>query len=274
MTNEFEFLGRVTIGQYLPLGSVLHRLDGRARILAAVFLLGALMFAPGFGGLLVGIVLITALLALGRIPLRYALRGLLPPLPFLLILAVLQMAFNVGRDELGPVFWRWGTWAFSWGDVRLGVLLLMRFCALILGLSLATFCISTSELVHGVDLLLRPLNRIHIHSHDFSMVLQVTLRFIPFLAQETERIAKAQASRGAEWGSGRGGLVQRARQVAPLIVPLFVTSLRRAENLALAMDARGYGNPAYTSMAVLRFGWRDTLALLLSGLAAVLIVAL
>jgi energy-coupling factor transport system permease protein len=113
-----------------------------------------------------------------------------------------------------------------------------------------------------LNALLRPLNAIGIPVSDFVMVIQITLRYFPLLAQSAERIAKAQASRGADWQPAGWNLVQRGRQIAPLIVPLFITSLRRAENMALAMDARGYGNlPARTSMAVLRFRSVDIIVL-------------
>ncbi len=105
------------------------------------------------------------------------------------------------------------------------------------------------------------------------MIVQVTLRFIPFLAQIAERIAKAQASRGAEWGTRKGGLIQRTRQLAPLVIPLFMTSLQRSETMAMAMEARGYGSqPKRSSMYVLHFGWQDALVILLSGIASVAIV--
>jgi energy-coupling factor transport system permease protein len=146
-----------------------------------------------------------------------------------------------------------------------GAMLLIRFCALILCLSLGSFILSTSELLQGLTRLLQPLNRIGVRTMDFIMVIQVTLRFLPFLAQSAERIAKAQASRGSDWGVKRKGFVNRIRQVVPMIIPLFITSLRRSENLALAMDARAYGVlPQRTSMTELDFKWRDAVAVLLS----------
>jgi energy-coupling factor transport system permease protein len=267
--SEFEFMQRVTIGQYLPTGSVLHRLDPRARIVIFTLLLGALTFTPSGWGLLLGLAVVSAGLLWARIPLRYAFKGLLPPMPFLLMLAVMQVFLHPGRSEtalftLGPL-------VLSSGGLVAGGMLVLRFATLILGLSLSSFTLSTSELILGLNRLLRPFSRLGLPVQDLVLMIQVTLRFVPFLMQAAERIAKAQASRGAAWGKGSGGPLRRARLVLPLIVPLFLTSLRRAENLALAMDARGYGGPAErTSMTELRFNGRDWLALA----AVVLLTAL
>ena len=141
-----------------------------------------------------------------------------------------------------------------------GIILLLRFASLVLWLSLSSFTLSISELLLGLHLLLRPLGRLGLPVEDLVLIVEVTLRFIPFLTQSAERIVKAQASRGAAWGKGSGDLLQRVRQALPMIVPLFLNSLRRAENMALAMDARGYGgSAARTSMYELHFRFVDWL---------------
>ncbi|MDZ4159101.1 MAG: energy-coupling factor transporter transmembrane component T, partial [Anaerolineaceae bacterium] len=201
--SEFEFLRNITIGQYLPTGSSIHRLDTRARILSAAIILTAVTLAPRLQGLLLGFVVILALLAAARIPLGYALRGLLPPLPFLLALAGLQVLFNP-RPEISPVLLDVGPLLVKVTDLLAGAKLLVRFGALVLGLSLTSFCVSTSEMIHGLESLLSPFRRLRLPTHDLVLTVQITLRFIPFLAQSAERIAKAQASRGADWGAGRG----------------------------------------------------------------------
>jgi len=270
MQNEFEFLRFVTIGQYLPTGSVIHRLDPRTRLIATVLFLAAITFTVQRWGL--GLALVTVLVTLGlaRIPLSYALRGLLPPLPFLLILGLLQVFFSPQANQ-SPALFQAGPVAITGAGLWAGAALLLRFASLILGLSLASACLSTTEMVRGLEALLRPLTRLGLPTHEVVLVIQVTLRFLPFLAQAAERIAKAQASRGADWGTGRGGLLRRVRQALPLIVPLFLTGLRRAENLALAMEARGYsgGQGRRTSMVELHFHAADGLALaLVVGVAA------
>lgn len=271
--HNFEFLRMVNIGQYLPLDSTLHRLDARARILMYLLILMAATFTAQPAGLLFALLVVLILLSIGRIPLNFALRGLLPPLPFLLILAVLQVFVSIRPSSALPLFELGIFKIYASGLISAGMLLL-RFCVLILALSLSSFTLSTSEMIHGLESLLTPFSRFGLPVHDLVMVLQVTIRFIPFLAIAAERIAKAQASRGAEWGVRRGNVFQRVRQIVPLIVPLFLTSLRRAETMALAMDARAYGStPRRTSMHTMHFGWKDAAALLLgAGCAAVILI--
>jgi energy-coupling factor transport system permease protein len=271
---EFDFASRVTIGQYIPGSSIIHRLDPRARIVMTAILLAAAVFAPRLPGLALALVVLLIGLALARIPIGFALKGLLPPLPFLLLLVIINALFGLYEDA-PPVLLTVGPLVLTLGDVIGSLILLLRFTVLILLLSLSTFTLSTSEMIHGVDSLLAPLSRLGLPLRDFSMMLQITLRFIPFMTQAAERIAKAQAARGAAWGEGRGGLLQRVRQVVPLIVPLFVSSLRRAENLAVAMDARGFsGGADRSSMISYHFRWRDAAAIALVALAAVAIVLL
>jgi energy-coupling factor transport system permease protein len=210
---------------------------------------------------------------LGRIPLRYALRGVMTPLPFLAILAVLQVFFNPHLPG-SPVVIAVGQVVVTLADLAIGARLLARFFALILGLGLASFTLSTSEMTSGLNSLLAPLARLKLPVQDFVMMVQVTLRFLPLLAQTAERIAKAQASRGADWDA-RGNLLARVRQILPMIVPLFLISLHRAENMALAMDARAYGSAAVrTSLTQFQFTWKDGLALALAGAAALAVLVL
>ncbi len=284
--NDFEFQRFVTIGQYLPTGSVIHHLDPRVRLVAGALLLLAITFSPHPVGLSIALLTILGTLKLAQVPLKYALRGLLPPLPFMLFLALLQGFFGFQRSPTTLA----GTLTFQlelfnahlqllipWSRILGPLMLLMRFAALILGISLISFCISTTELVRGLASLLKPLRRLGLSTHDFILMTQVALHFLPILAREAEHIAKAQASRGAEWGitskkgSGRGlfKLLARVRQALPLLVPLFLTALHRAENLALTMEARGYSatiDPEATrsSMVTLHFRWKDGIALIIA----------
>jgi energy-coupling factor transport system permease protein len=270
--SNFEFSRNLSIGQYLPLDSVIHRLDPRARILGAVFILGTVTLESHLPGLLAGLVFVLLGLILARIPLAHALRGLIPPLPFLIILGILQLFFNPYRDTVPAWFTILGD-TISSADLLASLTLILRFAVLILGLSLISYCLSTSELAHGLEALLKPLESIGLPTYDLVMVVQVALRFLPYLGQTAERIAKAQASRGGEWGSGKGGFIARAQQVIPLIVPMFLVSLRRADNLALAMDARGYGGKARrTSMVELHFRRKDFLAVVIAVAASAVII--
>ena len=269
--NNFEFMQRMTFGQYLPTGSPLHRLDARARIVIFAAFLAAVTVVKGVPGLVLSLLLACIGLLLARIPLGYALKGLLPPLPFLVILAVIQVLMR-SRGTEAALFQFWVLRVTAQGLLE-GSILLLRFASLVLWLSLSSFTLSISELILGLNLLLRPLRRLGLPVDDIVLMVQVTVRFIPFLTQSAERIVKAQASRGAAWGKGSGGLLKRVRQALPMIVPLFLNSLRRAENLALAMDARGYGGSAVrTAMHELKFRFVDWLAVGGSMLLAVLIV--
>ncbi len=270
--HNFEFLRMVNIGQYLPLQSMLHRLDPRARILIYLSIIAAATFTRHALGLAIALAVVLLGLWLGRIPFRFALRGLIPPLPFLAILAVLQI-FLAPHPADATTLYAVGPVKIYLAGLISAAMLLLRFTVLILGLGLASYTLSTSEMIHGLESLFAPLANLGIPTHDLVMVMQVTIRFIPFLAQSAERIAKAQASRGADWGTRKGGLLARTRQVIPLMLPLFLNSLRRAETMALAMDARGYATVARrTSMMVMHFAWKDVLAILLGVAVSVAIL--
>ncbi|MEW6178796.1 MAG: energy-coupling factor transporter transmembrane component T [Chloroflexota bacterium] len=270
--HNFEFLRMVNIGQYLPLDSFLHRLDARARIVVYLMILMAATFTARPLGLFFALLVVLILLRVGRIPLSFAFRGLLPPLPFLLILALLQVFVSIRPPDVRPLMEFGVLKIYASGLLSAGMLLL-RFCVLILALSLSSFTLSTSEMIHGLQSLLAPFARLGLPVHDLVMVFQITIRFIPFLAMAAERIAKAQASRGAEWGVRKGNFFQRVRQVIPLIVPLFLTSLRRAEIMALAMDARGYGSTARrTSTYTMQFAWKDGAAIAAGAVTAIVIL--
>ncbi len=272
--SDFEFSRYVTIGQHLPTGSIIHRLDPRARLLSGLALLVAITFARHLLGLGIAVVGLLVLLRIARIPGGFALRGLLPPLPILLLLAAFQVFFGP-QTQAGVLLSAWGPIKISTASLLAGGILLLRFAALILALSLISFTLATTELVRGLEALLRPLTRLGLPTQDFILLIQVALRFQPLLAREAERIAKAQASRGADWGTGRGSILRRVRQLFPLLIPLFLIGLQRAEQLALAMVARGYQSRGQrSSMVELHFTRADTLAVLLTGILSGLILGL
>ncbi|MCU0520628.1 MAG: energy-coupling factor transporter transmembrane protein EcfT [Anaerolineae bacterium] len=269
--SEFEFQRYVTIGQYIPTDSIIHRLDPRTRIMGGLFLLLAVTLAPSLAGLLLALVLVVALTRMARVPVGYALRGLLAPLPFIAFLALLQVVLSPASGA-APTLWQWGPLRISMLGIANSIRVVLRFPALILLITTASACTSTSEMVRGLEALLHPLTRIRLPVQDFVLMVQVALRFVPLLAREAERIAKSQASRGAVWGTGRGGPLRRARQALPIFVPLFLVSLQRAESLAIAMDARGYRSfGERTSLVSLHFTRADFLALLACLAASVLI---
>jgi energy-coupling factor transport system permease protein len=262
--NDFDFMRNLPFGLYMSLDTPLERIDCRARIASFGMILVALTLTRNLAGLIFGLVVILIGLIALHFPLRFTLRGLLSPLPFLIILAVLQVFFNPRADE-GLRLFQIGNTVIATSDLITGLILLLRFIALILGLTVASQTLSTSEITHGMESLLSPLKVFRFPVHDLVVIIQVSLRFIPLLLQVAERIAKAQASRGAAWQKGKGGLISRVKLIIPLILPLFLTSLRRAENMALAMDARGYGTQNQRSSLIkYEFGWKDLITCLMS----------
>ncbi len=274
MSAQFEFLRSLNIGQYLPLASPIHRLDPRARLVGLFFLVMAFTFTHSGWGVILGALLALTMTRVAHVPLRFALRGLVSPLPFLLILAFLQIFINSYKDS-GFIFFTIAGDVISLSDLGLGLMIVGRVCDLILILSLGSYTLSTGEITLGLGYLFSPLARLGLPAHDFVMVLQVSLRFLPLLAQTAERIAKSQASRGADWDSRHGGLFARVRRITPIIVPLFLVNLRRAENMALAMDARGYGSVEHrTSRIQLHARPQDWGAALIAFFIAVIILVL
>jgi energy-coupling factor transport system permease protein len=260
--SEFELLRNITIGQYLPTASYLHRLDPRAKILAAVIFTAAVSFTPTILGNLCLFTACAALIWLGHIPPSYALRGLIPALPFLLILAVLQLLF-FGRnyDPTSPVIFQWGWIVVTAAVARLVVISAARFVELLAVTSVFTLSTRTTELTHGIESLLRPFRPLRIPSHELALVVTIAVRFIPTFALEAERLLKAQASRGGLAGGGRWNFVASVRRLLPVLVPLFTYALRRGEELIVAMEARAYtGGEGRTAYTVFQSTWRDWLA--------------
>jgi energy-coupling factor transport system permease protein len=270
--SDFEYLQNITVGQYLQLRSWVHRRDPQAKLVGYAFLIIALTLTKHLNGLLIGIVSVSLLLILSKIPLRYALRGLLTPLPFLLILAVLQLFITPHGFSSVSLIKIIGFEIYPEG-ILAGLRLLVRFCILVPLLTVSSATLSTLEMIHGLELLLKPLGTFGLRTGSAAMTVQITMRFIPFLAINAEKIAKAQASRGAEWGVRKGNVLKRVRQIFPLLIPLFSNSLRQAETLADAMLARGFvGSERRTSMVEYKMSILDWVFLLFLVLASGLII--
>jgi len=251
-------LKTITIGQYLPGDSLVHRLDPRVKILVAfayVILLFFVRSAPGYA-LMAGF---TALaIAISRLPPRMVLRGLRPIILIVVLTVVLNFFMTPGRVvyALGPL-------SVTDQGIRQGLLLAVRLVLLILTTSLLTLTTSPIDLTDGIERLLNPFRRIGVPAHELAMMMTIALRFIPTLVEETDKIMKAQMARGADFAGG--GLIQRARNLVPLLVPLFVSAFRRADELALAMEARCYrGGQGRSRYKVLRLEATDYAAALVS----------
>lgn len=268
--EDFELLRYVTIGQYLPGDSVVHRLDPRTKISVFLFLTIAVTFSLSYVANVILVVVTALLVLLAGISLRYILSGLKPALPIIVVLAVLQLLFYgdayTPYGQTSQTLFQWGWIHITNGSVQLVIVSTLRFVELLFLTSLLTNTTTLTDLTHGLEAMLRPFARIGVPAHEISLVATIALRFVPLLAEQLEVIMKAQASRGANIAHrGRLRFVTTARQVAVLIVPLFVDAFRRGEDLILAMQARCYlGGRGRTSLIRLTFGPSDALVYALS----------
>ena len=239
--SEFELLRDITIGQYIPTGSAVHRLDPRAKILAAVFLTLAISFARTTLAALVMLVLTLAIARASRIPFSYMFRGILLGLPVLIFIFVMQFLFQGWTEPAGMEYFQYGWLRVTRYSMQIIVIGIVRIIGFIFVTSLITMTSSTTELTHGSELLMRPFRRFGLPSHELAVMMMITLRFVPTLAEELERIMKAQASRCGDINTGGFWRPDKAaRALLPLIVPLFINAFRRAEELVWAMEARCY----------------------------------
>ena len=273
MSDEFEFVRYVTIGQYMPTGSVVHALDPRAKLVAAGLFIVAIALAQTPLSATLMLACILAIAALARIPFNYLLRGIVPMLPILLVLGSLQLIFQGQFDRTGVVLWQWWFVRLTSTTLLWVLVTLFRVADFIFLASLLTLTTSTTQLTHGAESLLRPFRRLGLPAHELALVMTVALRFVPILAEEVDRLAKAQASRCGNIGENnrwRPDRVLRAR--LPLIVPLFLSALRRGEELIVAMEARCYVSGARRSHLIEMHGTlADALVVVLAAGLAVIV---
>jgi energy-coupling factor transport system permease protein len=261
--SDFEYLSKISMGQYFPTHSVIHRLNPAFKLAAFSVLILATTLCKPWQGLLLLLGAALILLIIAKISLRYALRGLLAPLPFILILAAIQVLM-ISYQNSPPDWFSWQFLRVNNAGLLSGGMLCLRFFTLVLLLTLSSASMSTLELVHGLDILFRPLVKIGIPTGQAAMVIQIMLRFIPSLALNAEKIAKSQASRGAVWGDRKGNLFQKTRQMLPLLLPLFTVSLQQADALAEAMLSRGYASRnTRTGLHEYTSGWKEVLFIFL-----------
>ena len=272
--KDFEFLHNITIGQYLPTGSVIHRLHPATKMLAAGLLVTALIISATVSGLLLVLVLTGVGLKIGRIPIGYAARGIRSAVPIIVLVAVLQILFATGNDS-GRVLWEGWIIKLTTRDFLVAGTTALRLVVLVLIITFFTLCTASKELTHGSERLLRPLTRIGFPAHELAMVIAVALRFLPILSVQAEHLVKAQASRGADFGKGRMGLFKRLYRMMPLLVPLFIASLRRGETLVLAMEARCYnGGKDRTQLMRFQAGRADVIAICATSLVVGLLLTM
>lgn len=267
--RDFAFLEKIIIGQYLPIDSWLHKRHPVSKLISFFVLLCGVTVSINLSGLLIGLGAVIILLTAGKIQLRHVLRGLLLPLPFLIILAIIQLFFPSINTHGKPLMDVFGFEIYREG-LFAAVRLLLRFCVLVLLLSVSSATLSDLQFVHGLESLLKPLK---LKTNYIVMTAQITLRFIPVIALNAEKVAKAQASRGAAWGTKKGSLIKRVRQMIPLLVPLVNNSLKQADTIADAMLARGFGSASErTSLTDYRMTVSDWVLIIISSLISVVII--
>jgi energy-coupling factor transport system permease protein len=256
----------ITIGQYYPADSVLHRLDPRVKVIGTIVYIVSLFLVNSWGYLL-GTAFLAAMILLSNVPFSFMVRGL----KAVVILLAFTMALNILLTP-GEVLWQWGVLRITWDGLALAGRMGIRLIFLILGASLMTLTTTPNKLTDAMESLLKPLEKIHVPVHEIAMMMSIALRFIPILLEETDKIMKAQMARGADFETG--GLIKKVKAMVPLLVPLFVSAFRRANDLALAMEARCYhGGAGRTQMKPLHYEKRDIVAyiLLLVYLAAAIL---
>ena len=245
----------ITIGQYFPGRSVLHRLDPRVKILLTLAYIVLLFFVDHYLGFAVSIIFLGICYAVARIPLKMILKSLKPIVPILIFTGLLNMFFV----NTGDPFFKWGIISISWDGIDMALTMAVRVICLIAAASLLTYTTSPISLTDAIERLLKPLKVFHFPVHELAMMMSIALRFIPTLVEETDKIMSAQKARGADLESG--GLIQRARALVPILIPLFISAFRRAEELALAMECRCYhGGEGRTRMKQLHLSAMDAAA--------------
>ena len=258
-------LKNITLGQYFPGDTVVHRLDPRIKILVALLFLVAVFVVRtmwGFFALAVLFILIIALANIGPVTI---LRSIRPLLFIIIVTFVLNILFYSGQT----IYWQWGFLTISKEGIEKAVFIAIRLVLLIVATSLLTLTTSPMQLTDGMESLLSPLKKIKFPVHEMAMMMSIAMRFIPTLVEETDRIMKAQTARGAELDSGN--LLKKAKNMIPLLVPLFVGAFKRADELALAMESRCYhGDEGRTRMKVLHLKRMDIWALILMLAASIL----
>lgn len=235
----------ITIGQYFLGESIVHRFDPRLKIITMIFFIISLFFINTFIPYIFVAIYLFIIIKIGNLPLKVVLKGLKPLRWILLITFVINIFFLPGE----PLF-KLGFLTISKEGLKTACLMAIRLMFLVLGTSLLTYTTSPIELTDGIEALLKPMKKIGVPSHEIAMMMTIALRFIPTLIEETDKIMKAQMARGADFESGN--IIKRSKNLVPLLVPLFVNSFRRADELATAMEARCYrGGVGRTKMKVL-----------------------
>ncbi len=247
-------LKNITIGQHFPGNSIVHQLDPRVKIISVFLFVLSLFFIKSFYPYIIVVSLISVVIYISKVPVSYILKGLKPLIFLIIITFAINMFMTKGEVifEIGPLN------ATKEGLIQ-ATFMAIRLIFLVIGTSLLTLTTSPIALTDGIESLLNPFKRIGVPAHELAMMMTIALRFIPTLLEETDKIMKAQMARGADFESGN--IISRAKSLVPLLVPLFISAFRRADELAMAMEARCYrGGENRTRMKELKIGAKDIVA--------------
>ncbi|MDO5039462.1 energy-coupling factor transporter transmembrane protein EcfT [Clostridium sp.] len=250
----------ITIGQYVPGESFTHKLDPRTKILISLLFIVSLFIIDKFVGYIFVVAFIAAVIINSKVPPKFILKGLKPIIFLVVFTSILNIFMIRGTED--TLLFHFGFLKIYTEGVRTAVFMALRLIFLVVGTSLLTLTTSPIELTDGIERLLRPIGKEL--AHELAMMMTIALRFIPTLMDETDKIMKAQKARGADFESG--GIIQKAKSLIPLLVPLFISSFRRADELAMAMEARCYrGGSGRTRMKQLKFTKNDFIAWVIFG---------
>lgn len=259
----------ITIGQYYPSNSKLHRLDPRVKIVCTLIYLISLFLFQSIGGYIIATLFLATVIRISKVPFKFIVKGL----KAVVMLLMITVLFNLFLTRTGTVIFSFWILRVTDEGLRTALFMTIRLIYLILGSSLMTFTTTPNALTDGIEKLLWPLRKIKFPVHEIAMMMSIALRFIPILLEETDKIMKAQLARGADLESGN--IIQKAKAMIPILVPLFVSAFRRANDLAMAMEARCYrGGDGRTKMKPLVYERKDYIAYAIVILYVVIAIAI
>lgn len=248
----------VAFGQYYPTGSVVHRMDPRMKLLLTIMFVVAIFFVNTYFGFMLTAAVLIFIILIAKLPMLSVLKSVRA----IIFIVIFAAVINLFMIRNGEVLWSWKALQITDQGVHTTIKMTLRLVLLISGASLLTLTTTPVEIADGTESLIKPLALIKVPVHDIAMIMSIALRFIPTLFEETQKIISAQKARGASFDTG--GLIARAKALLPVLIPLFVNSFRRADELAFAMDARCYNaTEKRTKMKVMRFGAADFVAFFL-----------
>lgn len=262
-------MNKLIFGRYIPGDSLIHRLDPRAKLVASFYFIGIIFLANNWQSyLFLGAFTMFAVF-LSKINLNFFLKGVRPLIWLIIFTVALQMLFTRG----GTLYWSWCVFSLSSYGIQNGLFIFCRFVLIIFMSTLLTLTTPPLSMSDAIESLLNPLKRFHLPVHEIALMLSIALRFVPTLMDETEKIMNAQRARGVDFSDGN--LIQKVKAIVPLLIPLFVSSFNRAEDLATAMEARGYrGGEGRSKYRKLKWASRDTIVLVVFALATVILIFL